>query len=87
MSRASKYIDNEPMENFWGVLKAERYYLKGKYNTYEELKNDIKNYMKFYNNERLQKRLNSMAPLEYRAMLLRIFIYLHCLLDKVQFIF
>lgn len=66
MSRAGKCIDNGPMENFWGVLKSERYYLKGKYDTYEELKNDIKNYIKFYNNERLQKRLNSMSPLEYR---------------------
>ena len=67
MSRAGKCIDNGPLENFWGILKAERYYLKGKYDTYETLKNDIKNYIKFYNNERLQKRLNSMSPLEYRT--------------------
>lgn len=67
MSRAGRCIDNGPMENFWGILKSERYYLKGKYDTYEELENDIKSYIKFYNNKRLQKRLNSMSPLEYRS--------------------
>lgn len=67
MSRVGKCIDNGPMENFWGILKSERYYLKGKYNTYEELEFDIKDYIKFYNNKRLQKRLNSMSPLEYRT--------------------
>ena len=67
MSRVGKCIDNGPMENFWGILKAERYYLKGKYNTYEELKTDIENYINFYNTKRLQKRLNSMSPLEYRS--------------------
>ena len=67
MSRAGKCIDNGPMENFWGILKSERYYLKGKYDSYEELENDIKSYIKFYNNKRLQKRLSSMSPLEYRS--------------------
>lgn len=67
MSRVGKCIDNGPMENFWGILKAERYYLKGKYSTYEDLKADIENYISFYNNKRLQKRLNSMSPLEYRS--------------------
>lgn len=67
MSRVGKCIDNGPMENFWGILKTERYYLKGAYNTYEELKTDIENYINFYNNKRLQKRLNSMSPLEYRS--------------------
>lgn len=67
MSRAGKCIDNGPMENFWGILKSEKYYLKGKYCTYEELKTDIDNYISFYNNKRLQKRLNSMSPLEYRS--------------------
>ncbi len=67
MSRAGRCIDNGPMENFWGILKSERYYLKGKYKSYEELKIDIENYINFYNNKRLQKRLNSMSPLEYRT--------------------
>ncbi|KWU66869.1 transposase [Priestia megaterium] len=66
MSRVGRCIDNGPMESFWGTLKCEKYYLK-KYKTYEELEKEVKEYIYFYNNERLQKRLNGLSPLEYRA--------------------
>jgi putative transposase len=66
MSRVGRCIDNGPMEGFWGTLKCEKYYLY-KYSTFEELKKDIEEYIQFYNNERLQKRLNGLSPLEYRA--------------------
>lgn len=54
------------MEGFWGSLKSENYYLK-KFETYEELELDIKEYINFYNTKRLQKKLNSLSPLEYGA--------------------
>ncbi|MFB9830279.1 IS3 family transposase [Lederbergia wuyishanensis] len=54
------------MEGFWGTLKCEKYYLK-KYSTFEELKKDIEDYIHFYNQERLQKRLTGLSPIEYRA--------------------
>ncbi|MGX6446437.1 IS3 family transposase, partial [Neobacillus sp. K501] len=66
MSRVGRCIDNGPMEAFWGTLKSEKYYLN-KYITFEELKQDIEEYIQFYNHERLQKRLNGLSPLEYRA--------------------
>jgi putative transposase len=66
MSRVGRCIDNGPMEAFWGTLKCEKYYLN-KYTSFEELKKDIEDYIKFYNQERLQKRLNGLSPLEYRA--------------------
>lgn len=66
MSRVGRCIDNGPMEGFWGSLKSESYYLK-KIETYEELELDIKEYINFYNTKRLQKKLNSLSPLEYRA--------------------
>ncbi|WP_169922801.1 IS3 family transposase [Ezakiella peruensis] len=53
------------MEGFFGTLKAEMFYGK-EFNSLEELKERIMNYIEFYNNERFQKRLNCMAPLEYR---------------------
>jgi transposase InsO family protein len=65
MSRAGKCIDNGPMEGFFGILKTERYYLK-KYQDYEELEEDIHSYMKFYNEDRLQKKLGELSPLEFR---------------------
>jgi putative transposase len=66
MSRVGRCIDNGPMEAFWGTLKSEKYYLN-KYSTLEELKKDIDEYIHFYNYERIQKRLNGLSPLEYRA--------------------
>lgn len=68
MSRVGKCIDNGPMEAFWGMLKTEMYYLK-KFNSYNELKQAIIEYIHYYNNERYQKRLNCMTPIEYRNYL------------------
>ncbi|QDX91195.1 IS3 family transposase [Brevibacillus laterosporus] len=66
MSRVGRCIDNGPMEAFWGTLKCEKYYLHS-YSTFEELKKDIDDYMYFYNNDRLQVKLNSLSPMEYRT--------------------
>jgi transposase InsO family protein len=66
MSRIGRCIDNGPMESFWGTLKCEKYYLH-KYNTFEELLIAVDEYISFYNNDRYQKRLNGLSPLEFRA--------------------
>jgi putative transposase len=65
MSRVGKFIDNGPMEGFFGTLKTEMFYGKN-FKSLEELKDRIIEYIKFYNEERLQKNLGCMAPLEYR---------------------
>lgn len=69
MSRVSRCIDNGPMEAFWGMLKSEMYYLR-KFNTFDELKEAIIEYINYYNNQRYQKRLKCMTPIEYRQYLL-----------------
>ncbi len=66
MSRVGRCIDNGPMESFWGTLKCEKYYLH-KYDTFEELCLAVDEYIQFYNHDRLQKRLNGLSPMEYRA--------------------
>ena len=66
MSRVGRCIDNGPMESFWGTLKCEKYYLHT-YHTFEELKKDIDDYIHFYNNERLQAKLNGLSPVEFRT--------------------
>ena len=66
MSRIGRCIDNGPMESFWGTLKSEKYNLE-KYKTYEELSNAIDEYIRFYNYDRYQERLNGFSPMEYRA--------------------
>ncbi|MBS5038684.1 MAG: integrase core domain-containing protein, partial [Fusobacterium sp.] len=65
MSRAGKCIDNGPMEGFFGTIKVEKYYLN-KYTTLDDLKNEIKEYIRFYNEERLQRNLGNRSLLEYR---------------------
>lgn len=65
MSRVGKCIDNGPMEGFFGSLKTEMFYGK-KFSSIDELKNRIKAYIEFYNNNRFQKRLNCSSPIEYR---------------------
>ena len=63
MSRVGKCIDNGPMEGFWGMLKRERYYGK-RFSSREELVEMIESYIYYYNNERYQRRLGVMTPME-----------------------
>jgi len=65
MSRIGKCIDNGPMEGFFGILKSEMFYGK-RFESLEELKEKIKDYIIFYNEGRFQKRLKCLAPIEYR---------------------
>ncbi len=65
MSRVGKCIDNGPMEGFFGILKSEMFYGK-KFSSMEQLIQEIHNYIKFYNQQRFQKRLKCLAPIEYR---------------------
>lgn len=56
MSRVSCCIDNGPMEGFLGMLKSEKYYLK-KFDSYDELKVAIIDYIDYYNNHRYQRNI------------------------------
>lgn len=66
MSRKGNCLDNAIIENFFGVLKSELFYIK-KFRTIEELKNEIKQYINYYNNVRIKSNLNKMSPIQYRA--------------------
>jgi putative transposase len=67
MSRKGNCLDNAVMENFFGILKSELFYTK-KYITIEELKKDIKDYIRYYNNDRIKLKLNGKSPVQYRAL-------------------
>ena len=64
MSRPGKCLDNAPMEGFWGILKTEMYYLHH-FEKYDELYEAITAYINFYNNERYQRKLGCMTPVEF----------------------
>ena len=64
MSRVAHCIDNGPMEGFWGILKREMYY-KQRFNDRSSLITAIANYIDYYNNQRLQRKLHVMTPMKY----------------------
>ena len=66
MSRKGNCLDNAIIENFFGILKSELFYLK-KYKSIDHLKTEIKEYINYYNNERIKSNLNKMSPIQYRA--------------------
>lgn len=68
MSRVGRCIDNGPMEGFWGILKCEMYYLKA-FETFEDLKSAVEQFIHYYNTQRRQHRLNCLPPASYRSLL------------------
>ena len=66
MSRVGHCIDNCPTEGFWGILKAEMYYLT-RFNNEDELRTAIDRYIHFYNYERFQERFGTRTPMEVRT--------------------
>ena len=66
MSRKATCADNAAMENFFGLLKQEMYYGEPLI-SYEALKEKIKNYIDYYNNDRIKQRLAGMSPIKYRT--------------------
>jgi transposase InsO family protein len=63
MSRVAKCIDNGPMEGFWGIIKRERYYGK-RFKDKASLVMMIEEYIEYYNNRRLQRKLGVLTPIE-----------------------
>ena len=66
MSRVGHCIDNGPTEGFCGIIKSEMYQM---YKITDEisLRNAIKDYMRFYRDERPQSRYNCKTPAEVRS--------------------
>ena len=64
MSRVAHCTDNGPMEGFWGIMKREMYYGK-KFKTKEELVQAIKDYIDYYINRRVQRKLGVLTPMEF----------------------
>ena len=67
-SRKGNCMDNSPMENFFGILKNEMYYGHEKeFNSIEELKQAISDYIdNYYNTKRINIKRKGLSPFEYR---------------------
>ncbi|WP_406601086.1 IS3 family transposase [Lysinibacillus louembei] len=64
-SRKGNYHDNACIESFFSHFKSECLYLLHDYSE-EAVRQAVEQYIYFYNYQRFQKRLNHLAPIEYR---------------------
>lgn len=65
MSRKGNCLDNSVMENFFGLLKSELLYLRD-FESIDEFKIELENYIDYYNNKRIKEKLKGMSPVQYR---------------------
>ena len=62
MDGVGRATDNITIERFWRSAKVERIYLN-QYNTIKELKEDVIDYMQFYNYRRFHETLDYKKPM------------------------
>lgn len=65
MSRKGNCLDNSVMENFFGLLKSELFYLQD-FDNIEHFKRELVNYIYWYNNKRIKSNLKGLSPVQYR---------------------
>lgn len=65
MSRKGNCLDNAVAENFFGILKSEMYHNES-FSSADELIENIKEYIDYYNNERIKLKLKGLSPIQYR---------------------
>ena len=71
MSRKGNCLDNAPIENFFGKLKNEMFYgHEYEFNTLDQLKEAIEEYIEYYNTKRIKVKLKGLTPCEARKQAL-----------------
>jgi putative transposase len=65
MSSKGNCYDNASMESFFGVLKSECFH-NHKFDSIDELKKTIVDYVQYYNHDRIRIGLDGMSPVQYR---------------------
>ncbi len=65
MSRKGNCLDNAAMESFFAVLKTEFFYLN-KFTSVDQLEHGIKEYIRYYNHDRIKLKLKGLSPVQYR---------------------
>lgn len=62
-------VDNAPIESWFSALKTESIYLKDKLSE-DEMIALVDQYVKYYNEERLQEKIKELTPIDYRRQAL-----------------
>lgn len=66
MSRKGNCLDNAAMESFFGILKSECFH-GYEFASIGELEQTVKEYIHYYNHERIKMKLGGLSPVEYRT--------------------
>ncbi len=69
MSRKGNCLDNAVTENFLGILKIELLYLQ-KFKSMEHFKQELLDYLDYYNNRRIKAKLKGLPPALHRQQAL-----------------
>jgi putative transposase len=71
MSRKGNCLDNAVIENFFGLLKTELLYLQ-EFESMEHFKQELIEYLDYYNNKRVKEKLKGLPPALYRQQVLSV---------------
>ena len=71
MGRKGNCLDNAVMENFFGLLKSELLYLQ-EFNSQEHFKQELVDYLDYYNNRRIKAKLKGLPPAIHRQQALSV---------------
>lgn len=66
MSRKGNCLDNAAMESFFGTLKSEFFYLN-QFDSIEHLQDGLRDYIHYYNHQRIKIKLKGLSPVQYRT--------------------
>ena len=70
MSRKGNCLDNASMESFFGILKSECFYGE-EFKSIDELEQTVKEYIHYYNHDRIKVKLKGLSPVQYRTQSLK----------------
>ncbi|MFX4798077.1 IS3 family transposase, partial [Acinetobacter baumannii] len=63
-------LDNAVIESFFGILKSE-YFHGEKFQSIDELEKTIREYIHYYNHERIKVKLQGLSPVQYRNQFIK----------------
>lgn len=71
MSRKGNCLDNSVMENFFGLLKSELFYLQD-FKDINHFRYELIDYIEWYNKDRIKSKLKGLSPIQYRTQSLSV---------------
>ena len=66
MSRKGNCLDYAVMENWFGIMKSEFFYQE-KFDSIQSFKEGLKEYIRYYNHDRIKQKLKGLSPVNYRT--------------------